>query len=195
MTLPLPAPLFKPPYAACIFVYTRTTGDNGYAERAEEMAKLAANQPGFLGVDSVIDADRYGILVSYWRDEQSITAWREHAATRPRGPRAATAGTRQSPYTSRRWNGPTDSPGPPRAAEPRPATSRAGVTHLCRRSASLPHQITKSDCRIYLPTLEILQNHRKQRGIATPNRSLPDGQEPRGSPNDCRSGGPRAKWG
>jgi len=80
MTLPLPAAPFKPPYAACIFVYTRTTGDNGYAERAGEMAKLAANQPGFLGVDSVIDADGYGILVSYWRDEQSITAWREHAA-------------------------------------------------------------------------------------------------------------------
>lgn len=52
------------------------------------MVKLAKAQPGFLGLDGVRGADGLGILVSYWRDEQSIVAWREraaHAATRAKG--------------------------------------------------------------------------------------------------------------
>jgi heme-degrading monooxygenase HmoA len=80
MTLPLPTAAFEPPYHACIFVDTRTPGDNGFAARAEEMVKLAKAQPGFLGLDGARDADGFGILVSYWRDEQAIAAWREHAA-------------------------------------------------------------------------------------------------------------------
>lgn len=50
--------------------------------------KLAKAQPGFLGLDGARNADGVGILVSYWRDEQSIAAWRElaaHAATRDEG--------------------------------------------------------------------------------------------------------------
>jgi heme-degrading monooxygenase HmoA len=80
MTPPLPAAPLETPYYAVIFASARTPGDNGYAKRAEEMAELAAAQPGFLGIDSVRDAEGYGITVSYWRDEQSIAAWREHAA-------------------------------------------------------------------------------------------------------------------
>ena len=78
MTLPLPTAPFDPPYHACIFVDTRTPGDNGFAARAVEMVKLAKAQPGFLGLDGVRGDDGLGILVSYWRDEQSIAAWREH---------------------------------------------------------------------------------------------------------------------
>jgi heme-degrading monooxygenase HmoA len=40
--------------------------------------KLAADQPGFLGVDAARRADGLGVTVSYWRDEESIAAWREH---------------------------------------------------------------------------------------------------------------------
>jgi heme-degrading monooxygenase HmoA len=39
-------------------------------------------------VDSVRGADGRGITVSYWRDEESITAWRaqaDHARTRAEG--------------------------------------------------------------------------------------------------------------
>lgn len=79
MTLPLPAAPFERPYYAAVFVYTRTAGDDGYAERAEEMAKLVASQPGFLGVDSAYGSDRFGVLVSYWRDEPSIAAWHDLA--------------------------------------------------------------------------------------------------------------------
>jgi heme-degrading monooxygenase HmoA len=52
---------------------------DGYAQTAELMMSLAKTQPGFLGVDSLRNADGFGITVSYWRDEASIKAWREHA--------------------------------------------------------------------------------------------------------------------
>ncbi|RDE19492.1 antibiotic biosynthesis monooxygenase [Motiliproteus coralliicola] len=67
----------KPPYYAVIFTSTRTDGDNGYAEMAERMVELAAQQPGFLGVESVRDG--LGITVSYWRDLDAIKAWKANA--------------------------------------------------------------------------------------------------------------------
>lgn len=73
-----PARLPEPPYYAVIFTSVRTDGDNGYGQRAEEMLRLAADQPGFLGVDLTRGADGLGITVSYWRDEESISAWRAH---------------------------------------------------------------------------------------------------------------------
>ena len=75
-----PTEPFDSPYYAVIFTSVRTPGDNGYSERADEMDKLAADQPGFLGMDSVRDADGFGVTVSYWRDEDSVKNWREHAA-------------------------------------------------------------------------------------------------------------------
>ena len=75
----------EPPYYAVIFTSVRTPGDQGYADRAEEMVRLAAEQPGFLGIDSARGADGLGITVSYWRDEESIAAWRnqaDHSRTR-----------------------------------------------------------------------------------------------------------------
>jgi heme-degrading monooxygenase HmoA len=76
----------EPPYYAVIFTSHRTEGDNDYAEAAAHMAELAARQPGYLGMESA--RDKLGITVSYWRDEESITAWRrhaEHTAIRQRG--------------------------------------------------------------------------------------------------------------
>ena len=73
-----PAALPEPPYYAVVFTSLRTPGDNGYEDRAAEMERLVAEQPGFLGVDSVRGADGLGITVSYWRDEESIQAWRDH---------------------------------------------------------------------------------------------------------------------
>jgi heme-degrading monooxygenase HmoA len=67
-----------PPYFAVIFTSRRTEGDNDYGATAERMVKLAAAQPGFLGVHSVREGPELGITVSYWRDEESIAAWRRH---------------------------------------------------------------------------------------------------------------------
>ncbi|MET9267641.1 antibiotic biosynthesis monooxygenase [Amycolatopsis sp. NPDC004079] len=78
----------EPPYYAVIFTSRRTDGDRGYAERAAYMSNLAAEQPGYLAQNSVRDESGLGITVSYWKDEDSIAAWRthlEHTETRRRG--------------------------------------------------------------------------------------------------------------
>jgi heme-degrading monooxygenase HmoA len=66
----------EPPYYAVIFTSRRTEDDRGYGAMAEKMVALAAQQPGFLGVESARGADGLGITVSYWRDEASIAAWK-----------------------------------------------------------------------------------------------------------------------
>ncbi len=74
-----PAKTPKPPYYAVIFTSQRTAGERGYGPMAERMVELAARQPGFLGVESVRDADGFGITVSYWSNEEAIAAWKAHA--------------------------------------------------------------------------------------------------------------------
>ncbi len=69
-----------PPYYAVIFTSLRTDIDDGYAEMSGRMVELAAEQDGFLGVESARDG--LGITVSYWRDLDSIRKWREHAEHR-----------------------------------------------------------------------------------------------------------------
>ncbi len=57
---------------------TESDTDNDYDETAAEMARLAAEQPGFRGFESTLGADGFGITVSYWRDQADIAAWRAH---------------------------------------------------------------------------------------------------------------------
>jgi len=76
-----------PPYTAVIFTSTRTAGDSGYARMLERMEALAAEQPGYLGIESVKDG-LAGITVSYWRDEADAAAWKqvaEHLVAQERG--------------------------------------------------------------------------------------------------------------
>lgn len=68
----------KPPYYAAIFSSLRTEGDKGYGAMAQRMVELAGEQPGFLGVDSVRDANGLGVTVSYWKDLESIAHWRQN---------------------------------------------------------------------------------------------------------------------
>ena len=68
----------EPPYYAVIFTSLRTDGDDGYSRMADRMVELAAQQPGFLGVESVKEASGLGITVSYWKDEEAIKAWKSH---------------------------------------------------------------------------------------------------------------------
>ncbi|MBS0575801.1 MAG: antibiotic biosynthesis monooxygenase [Proteobacteria bacterium] len=78
-----------PPYYAVIFASQRTDADPfGYYEASERMLELAAQQPGYLGVESARSADGFGITVSYWDSEEAIAAWKrnaEHAEVRKRG--------------------------------------------------------------------------------------------------------------
>jgi heme-degrading monooxygenase HmoA len=64
----------KLPYYAVIFTSLRTGGDAGYAAMSQRMRELAAQQPGFLGIESA--RQDIGITVSYWRDLESIKAWK-----------------------------------------------------------------------------------------------------------------------
>jgi heme-degrading monooxygenase HmoA len=77
----------EPPYTAVIFTSVRTDlGADDYAATASEMDQLAAQQPGYLGVESA--RDTLGITVSYWRSPQDARAWKrvaEHRLAQQRG--------------------------------------------------------------------------------------------------------------
>jgi heme-degrading monooxygenase HmoA len=62
-----------------IFLSVRTgTDDAGYATAAEAMESLAARQPGYRGFESTRGSDGLGITLSFWADEASAIAWRNH---------------------------------------------------------------------------------------------------------------------
>ena len=64
---------------AVIFCAHRTDEDEaGYQAAAAAMGELAASQPGYLGQDHARSADGLGITVSYWQDDASAKAWRDH---------------------------------------------------------------------------------------------------------------------
>ncbi len=66
-----------PPYYAVIFSSIRTDDGEGYAEMAERMAELAAQQPGYLGIESA--RNEVGITVSYWESLEAIRHWKANA--------------------------------------------------------------------------------------------------------------------
>lgn len=64
---------------AVIFLSHHSGQDEaGYVAAAERMVKLAKVQPGYIGMDSVRDRGGVGITVSYWADDASARAWRDH---------------------------------------------------------------------------------------------------------------------
>lgn len=64
---------------AVIFVAQRTGDDDaGYFAAAQSMDALAAQQPGYVGINSVRRDDGLGITVSYWADDAAAKAWRDH---------------------------------------------------------------------------------------------------------------------
>jgi len=79
----------EPPYYSVIFSsYSSGRAPDAYASTAARMLELAAQQEGYLGAESVREADGFGITVSYWRSLEAIAAWRahvEHTSARERG--------------------------------------------------------------------------------------------------------------
>ena len=67
----------SPPYYAVIFTTIRTDIDEGYSETADMMEKLARDQEGYFGIESMTN-EKIGITVSYWRDLESIKRWKDH---------------------------------------------------------------------------------------------------------------------
>jgi heme-degrading monooxygenase HmoA len=75
----------KPPYYAVVFTSVRRGGpeaDAAYSRTAAEMERLAREQSGFLGIESVRDGAGVGITVSYWASLEAIAVWREHGEHR-----------------------------------------------------------------------------------------------------------------
>jgi heme-degrading monooxygenase HmoA len=90
-TSPWFAPTPEPPYFAVIFTSVRRRGDDAvanaeadaaYGRTAAEMERLAREQPGFLGIESVRDGAGVGITVSYWSSLEAVAAWRAHGEHR-----------------------------------------------------------------------------------------------------------------
>lgn len=64
---------------AVIFISRRTAADDeGYANAAEAMETLAAEQSGYRGFVATRGEDGLGIAVSYWADDEAAMAWRDH---------------------------------------------------------------------------------------------------------------------
>ena len=90
MSSPMIAKTPEPPYFTVIFTSLRTEGDRGYGQMAERMNELAAQQPGFLGIETARTPDGLGITVSYWANEEAILAWKvkaEHQVAQKTGQR------------------------------------------------------------------------------------------------------------
>ncbi|MHA1598316.1 MAG: antibiotic biosynthesis monooxygenase family protein [Alphaproteobacteria bacterium] len=68
-----------PPYYAVIFTNQLGAQVDGYATTANRMVELADGQPGFLGVETVRGEDDFGITVSYWKNLETIEAWKANA--------------------------------------------------------------------------------------------------------------------
>jgi heme-degrading monooxygenase HmoA len=52
------------------------------------MVELAREIPGFLGIESYRDADRWGSSISYWKSEDDIKTWKaqiEHLEAQEKG--------------------------------------------------------------------------------------------------------------
>jgi heme-degrading monooxygenase HmoA len=70
----------EPPYWAVLFSSQRTPGDpEGYGRMSEAMARIAPEQPGYLGIESTRDESGFGITLSYWKSEAAIAAWKRLA--------------------------------------------------------------------------------------------------------------------
>lgn len=64
------------PYYAVIFTSILTDNHSGYENMAEKMVNSAANQAGFLGVESA--RNEVGVTVSYWESLEAIAVWKKH---------------------------------------------------------------------------------------------------------------------
>jgi len=74
-----------PPYYAVIFTSKRSDVSDYYSKMADRMVELAGQEEGFLGIESAREEN--GITVSYWKDLESISRWKdniEHKVARER---------------------------------------------------------------------------------------------------------------
>ena len=84
----VPVAALEPPYYMAVFTAVRTQDQSGYSETTARLEDLVKDVPGFLGMDHAQTPDGLGITVSYFRDADALTKWRndvEHRAAQSRG--------------------------------------------------------------------------------------------------------------
>ncbi len=67
----------KAPYFAVIFTIVAGKIDEEDAGMSDQMAKLAHEQEGFLGMEAA--SGDLGIIVSYWNSLEAIQKWRQNS--------------------------------------------------------------------------------------------------------------------
>ena len=67
----------NPPYYAVIFTSVKNEVGDDYTSMADLMVKMASEQDGFLGMESV--SNEMGITISYWANIESIKNWKENS--------------------------------------------------------------------------------------------------------------------
>ncbi|MFD3991694.1 antibiotic biosynthesis monooxygenase family protein [Streptomyces sp. NPDC058583] len=78
----------EPPYYTAVFTSVRPDAPEGYAETAARMREIVSGLPGFLGYEAARTPGGIGITVAYFRDLESLDAWRlqtEHQAAKAYG--------------------------------------------------------------------------------------------------------------
>ncbi|MFE5733189.1 antibiotic biosynthesis monooxygenase family protein [Streptomyces sp. NPDC056528] len=77
---PKPVAGIEPPYYTAVFTSVRPDAPEGYAETASRMQEIVEGMPGYLGHESARTPGGLGITVAYFRDLESLDAWRLHTA-------------------------------------------------------------------------------------------------------------------
>ncbi|MBN8693270.1 MAG: DUF4188 domain-containing protein [Bacteroidetes bacterium] len=65
-------------YYAVIFSSTKSDNLEGYKEMDDETMRLAQEQNGYLGYESVSNGNT-GIFISYWESMEAINVWRQNS--------------------------------------------------------------------------------------------------------------------
>ncbi|MFI1722254.1 antibiotic biosynthesis monooxygenase family protein [Streptomyces sp. NPDC020489] len=84
----VPVQAHEPPYYAAVFTTMRTQDQSDYSEASAHLEDLVKDVPGYLGMDHAQTPGGLGITVSYFRDADALTQWRnnaEHRAGQERG--------------------------------------------------------------------------------------------------------------
>lgn len=69
----------EPPYYTAVFTSIRPDAPEGYAETSARMQEIVKDLPGFLGYEAARTPGGIGITVAYFRDLESLDAWRDNA--------------------------------------------------------------------------------------------------------------------
>ena len=65
-------------FYAVLFSSEKSDNNEGYAEMDELTMKLASEQSGYLGYESLSNGTKT-IFISYWKNKQAIEQWSQHA--------------------------------------------------------------------------------------------------------------------